>query len=113
MCFEEDLKPVLSEYQLTVKYYREDNGSITAALKEMDLVVNGHDKESVDQLLLEDLIDYAKEYFNEFELYYNAPSRKEHLPYVLKALLWKDSVFKGGDICKKEKLEKSQKDSNY
>ena len=41
--------------------------------------------EALDALCL-DLIEYAKEYRDNYDLYSKAPNRKAHLPYVLKIL---------------------------
>lgn len=81
------LKEMLKEYRLTATIYEEENGTVTVALEEIDIVSNGRAKEEALNLLASDLQEYAEEYYNEFEYWYSAPNRKAHLPYVLKILL--------------------------
>lgn len=81
------LKEMLKEYKLTATIYEEENGTITAALEEIDIVSNGATKEDALNTLASNLQEYAEEYYNEFEYWYSAPNRKAHLPYVLKILL--------------------------
>ncbi|MFD1396815.1 hypothetical protein ACFQ49_01910 [Kroppenstedtia eburnea] len=65
----------------------EDDGSLTASLHEIDLVANAPDLKSLKHDLAEQLIDYAKEYEEEFPLYFNAPNRRAHFPYVVRVWL--------------------------
>lgn len=80
------LKEILDEYKMTATLYEEKNGTITATLKEMDIVSNGSSKEEALDFLADNLIEYAEEYYREFEYWYSAPNRKKHLPYILKVL---------------------------
>ncbi len=71
-------------------FIKEDDGSTTAGLEEIDLCVNEHDEASALESLAKDLIDYAHDYFDNFQLYFNAPNRQQHFPYVLAVLLQDD-----------------------
>ncbi|MEA4847374.1 MAG: hypothetical protein VB106_09110 [Clostridiaceae bacterium] len=81
------LNEMLKEYRLTATIYEEENGTVTAALEEIDIAANGITKEDALNALTSDLQEYAEEYYNEFEYWYSAPNRKTHLPYILKILL--------------------------
>jgi hypothetical protein len=81
------LNEMLKEYRLTATIYEEENGTVTAALEEIDITANGITKEDALNALASDLQEYAEEYYNEFEYWYSAPNRKAHLPYILKILL--------------------------
>ena len=81
------LDEMLSAYKLRANIYEEDNGTVTAALEEIDIVSNGCTKEDALNNLASDLKEYAEEYYNEFEYWFSAPNRKSHLPYILKILL--------------------------
>lgn len=74
-----------AEY-IAVQLFYEDDGSVTLSTKDLDLVVNGPDLPRAKAALVRDLMEYAAEYDREVELYGRAPNRKDHLPYVRKAL---------------------------
>lgn len=70
--------------------YREEDGSITLSLHDLDIVANGPDLGSAKKALVQDIMEYAEEYYSAYELYYASPNRKPHLPYIMKALTAKD-----------------------
>lgn len=80
------LKELLKVYTLTAEFFREDDGTVTASLKEIDIVVNGKDEQDAVGLLAADLAEYAEEFYNNFEFWSSAPNRRGHLPYVLNIL---------------------------
>ncbi len=71
-------------------YISEDDGSTTATLDGFDLVVNEKNPEQAHIELANELVEYAQEYFDQFQLYYSSNNRKQHFPYVLRVLLAKD-----------------------
>lgn len=81
---------LLEGYRFKTEIFTEEDGSITLSLEEIDLVVNGPDLETAKNEMAAELISYSQDYFNDFQLYYNAPNRKGHFPYVLKVLLLED-----------------------
>lgn len=83
---------LLEGFHFTAEIMPEQDGSITLSLEEIDLVVNSPDLDTAKTAMAEELINYANDYFNDFQLYYNAPNRKNHFPYVLKILLLKDNI---------------------
>lgn len=70
--------------------YCEDDGTITLSLRDMDIVANGPDISSAKKLLVQNILEYAEEYYSSYEVYYASPNRKRHLPYIMKALTAKN-----------------------
>ena len=85
---------ILKEYRLTVDVRQEEDGSYTGILKEIDLMANATDMESLELELARELIEYSEEYINEFGLYYNSPNRKNHFAYIYKTMLASDDIEK-------------------
>ncbi|HHK5541911.1 TPA: hypothetical protein ACQUHO_004448 [Bacillus cereus] len=83
-------KMVFSTYTFTLKYVLEDDDSITAELKDFDLFVNSESKEAAIRDLAIELIEYAQDYSDNIQLYYNAPNRREHFPFIMNVLLQDD-----------------------
>jgi antitoxin YefM len=81
---------LLREYTFKAQYIAEEDETITAVLDGFDLVVNAADQEQARNMLAVELVDYAKDYFDQFQLYYNSLNRKEHFPYILRVLLAED-----------------------
>jgi len=78
------VKDLLQDLTIQAELTMED-GVIVGTV--FDLVVCGESKQEVIQKLAEDLLEYAQDYVNDFKLFYNAPNRKDHYPYVLRILL--------------------------
>lgn len=91
------LDSLLSLYAFTADEYRESNGSVTLSLNELDLVENGADEADAKLKLARAILDYAEDFYGEFDLWSSAPNRKAHIPYVFKALLLNDAQ-KMGDL---------------
>ena len=66
--------------------YHEADGTVTLSLSNMDIIANGPDIVSAKKLLVQNIIEYAEEYYSAYEMYYASPNRKPHLPYIMKAL---------------------------
>lgn len=67
--------------------FTEEEGIITATLKDFDFVVQGRSRDEVMTKLTVELIDYTQDYFNDFQLYYYSPNRQKHFPYIIKVLM--------------------------
>ncbi|NLB88279.1 MAG: hypothetical protein GX790_03505 [Syntrophomonadaceae bacterium] len=78
---------LLSDFRFHMNIFNEDDGSITATLEELDLIINTKDGSNLKRLMAEEILDYAEDYFEQFKLYYNSPNRQKHFPYVLKVIL--------------------------
>ena len=84
------IESLLGAYKFTASEFTEDDGSITLSLKELDLVENAPTQPEAKKLLAEAILEYAVDYYSEFNLWSSAPNRKNHVPYVLKALIFDD-----------------------
>lgn len=82
----ETFSAMLENLKYQASQYREPDGSVTLSLDEMDLVVHATTLAGARRAMAEEILEYAEEYYASFELYYNAPDRRRHLPYVMKAL---------------------------
>ncbi len=78
---------LLADYRLHMNVFQEEDGSITVTLNELDLIINTMNKGEFKNLMAQEILDYAEDYFEQFNLYYNSPNRQKHFPYVLKAIL--------------------------
>jgi hypothetical protein len=81
------LEDLLSAYQYTAEKFFEDDGSVTLSLNEIDLVENGKNESEARYLLGKSILEYAEDFYKEFSLFSTAQNRKNHVPYVLKALI--------------------------
>ena len=93
----ETISDILQIYQFTVLRYIEDDGSITLSLNEIDLVENGKNEQEVRLNMGKAILEYALDYYNEYEMYSHSPNRKKHIPYIFKALII-DNPEKIGDM---------------
>lgn len=80
------VKDLLKDLSFQVELTKEA-GIIVGTIDGFDLVAQGKTEQEVIRNLAEDLLEYAQDYMNDFKLFYNAPNRKDHYPYVLKILL--------------------------
>lgn len=81
------LKEILKPYTFTAEMYKEDDGTVTISLNEIDLVENAPSKEEALKKLAYAVVEYARDYYDDFQYWFSAPNRKLHLPYVLHVLL--------------------------
>lgn len=89
---------LLSAYDFTANSFEEEDGSFTISLNEIDLIENAATEEEAKVKLSESIIDYAEDFYNEFEYWSTAPNRTSHVPYVFKALIIGDARKLGGLI---------------
>ena len=93
----ETMSEILEAYQFTAKKFKEEDGSVTLSLNEIDLVENGKDEQEARLNLANAILEYSMEYYNEYEMYSHSPNRKKHIPYIFKALII-DNSEKIGEI---------------
>lgn len=93
----ETMSEILQAYQFTALKYREDDGSVTLSLNEIDLVENGKNEQEARLKLGQAILEYSFEYYNEYEIYSHSPNRRGHIPYIFKALIV-DDPQKIGDM---------------
>jgi len=92
------LETLLAVYSFTADEFAEDDGSVTLSLRELDLVENGPTEAAAKRLLGESILAYAEDFYREFPLWSAAPNRKNHIPYVLRALIINDADRIGDSI---------------
>lgn len=78
---------ILKAYSLRPEILPEEDGSITVALNEVDIAVNGSTMDEAICELIRELKVYAQDYLDRLQLFLNAPNRKGHFSYVLRVLL--------------------------
>lgn len=86
------LNILLSGYEFSAKKYIEDDGSVTLSLNEIDLVENAQTEEEAIIVLSNSILEYALDFYNEFNLWSVAPNKKSEIPYVFKALILDDTT---------------------
>ena len=86
----EMMKNLVSDVGFTAVMYVESDDSITLSLDEFDIIVNGKDQEEALNKLVNDLKEYAEEYYDQIEFWYNDPQRRGHFKGVIKVLLTDD-----------------------
>jgi hypothetical protein len=91
---------LLKDYHFSADRCDEEDGSVSLALKEIDLVVNAASVDKAKREMGAAILEYAEEYYEYYPSYSVAPNRKDHLPYVMKALLINNADTIGeGVIC--------------
>ena len=100
----ETILSLLNKYQFTAVRYIEDDGSVTLSLNEIDLIENAPTEAEARNLLAESIMEYSNQYYEEFALWSSAPNRKDHVPFVLKALLTEDvNALEDSIVCRNGK----------
>lgn len=84
------MKDILDVYQFTANEYIEDDNTVTLSLNEIDLVENGSSEEEVRMKLAQGILTYAYDYYENYQSWSVSPNRRQHIPYVLKALILRD-----------------------
>lgn len=90
------LNSLLDAYVYECEKFTEEDGTITLSAVSLDIVENGATEEEVKDIMAKSILEYAKDFYEEFDLWSTAPNRKKHIPYVFKALLLND-ISKIGD----------------
>ena len=100
LCTTDMISQLVSSLTFSAKQYVEDDGSITLLLEELDLAANGADFAQAKAALVNDIIEYAEEYYQEYETYSKSLNRKAHIPYIMKALTAKSpKELEDGIVC--------------
>ncbi len=97
------LLELLSGYRFTARKYVEDDGSVTLSADNIDIVVNGVNIETAKRAMAADIKEYAEDYYEHFATWSNAPNRKAHIPYVLKALSLDETAIMEELVCRNGK----------
>ncbi len=94
------MSEILSAYNFSAEKFVEPDGSVTLSLNEIDLIENALDEQTARQELAKAIMDYSMDYYDDYAYWSNSTNRKQHIPYVFKALIM-DDVNKLGEsiIC--------------
>lgn len=92
------MENILSAYKFTAQILPEDDGSVTLSLNELDLAENAKTLNEAKLLLGRSILEYAEDFYNDFRFWSSAPNRKQHVPYILKALIMNDAEKIGESI---------------
>ena len=84
------MEELLAGYTYSATIMEEEDGSVTLALNEIDLVENGKDEQDARSKLAAAILEYAEDFYSDFSYWGSAPNRKSHIPYVFKALFTND-----------------------
>ena len=80
------LKLALSYVPITYSKVTDKDGSIVISSNDMDVVSTGKDEQEALSNFTSDLVEYAQEFYDEFEFWSSAPNRTKHIPMVLRIL---------------------------
>jgi len=78
---------ILRAYTFRPEVLREEDGTVTLALDELELAVNAPTLEEAADALVQEMKIYAEDYRDRIQLFLNAPNRRGHFPYVLRIWL--------------------------
>lgn len=81
------LKDILKTYKFTAHKYVEIDGSVTLSLNNIDLAENSLSENKAKFELAKSIKEYSEEYYENFAIWGTALNRKEHIAFVLKAIL--------------------------
>jgi hypothetical protein len=94
------LNDILAGYIFKAKKYKESDGSVTLSAVDLDLVVNERDEASARKALAAEIKEYAEDFYDHFSTWSIAPNRRNHIPYVMKALSLDEVSIEEGLICR-------------
>jgi len=92
------LEDILTAYTFHAEIFTEDDGSLTASLDEISLVENGTDMQDALHKLGAAILEYANDFYNNYS-YWARGDGKQHIPFILKALVI-NNVEKIGGLIK-------------
>ncbi|MFB5268727.1 hypothetical protein ACE41H_18345 [Paenibacillus enshidis] len=87
----QQMKELLSVYELTFEYEQDEDGRYAGSIEQIDDIAA--DAETLEELKYElsrNLVEYAIDYEANYSRYYNTPNRHKHAPYILRVLLEDD-----------------------
>lgn len=81
------VQDTLRAYPLHAQQMKEPDSSITLVMPVLELVVNGPTRDKAIDELVAELKAYAQDFFAQSALFFHAPNRRHHFPYLLRVLL--------------------------
>ncbi len=93
-------KELVEDVIFHIDEYIEADGTITLSLEGFDLVVNGESKKEAINSLIQDLREYALEYYQDIEFWSSDINRRKQIKSILKVLLIEDdNELKESFLC--------------
>lgn len=87
----QQMKELLSVYELTFEYEQDEDGRYAGSVEQIDdIVADAETLEELKYALSRNLVEYAIDYETNYSRYYNSPNRHKHAPYILRVLLEED-----------------------
>lgn len=97
------LSAILDTVQYEAAELKEDDGSVTLSLDDIDIVANAETLPDAKAALAQAIQEYAEEYYSNFGTYSASPNRRNHLPYIMKALIAKSTdEISAHIVCRKQ-----------
>lgn len=84
------IESLLSAYTFTADRYNEPDGSVTLSLNELNLAENDKTEDETKRKLAASILEYAQDFYNDFNYWGKAPNLKGNIPYIMKALILDD-----------------------
>ena len=100
------METMLEPYKFTAEEHTEEDGSVILCLNEIEfLIETGANMTEAIKNMAAGILNYAEDYFREFDVWYSGTNTKLHFPYVLKALILNDVEKIGGlIICRRGEI---------
>lgn len=110
----EVIENILEAYHFTAEKFIETDNSITLSLNEIDLIENAETEKETRLKLGKAILEYSNDYYDKFSFWSSAPNRKNHMPYVMKALIIDSAEKIGNSIqCQDEFQFRNQSLTDY
>ena len=91
---DEYLYAILEDYKIVCSVQKEKDGTIILTNEVVeDIIASGLTLDEAKSDFATQLLDYAHEYYESFDLYSRAPNRKSHIAYVMKILMLGDPAL--------------------
>ncbi len=97
------LRDLLKDYKYHITIEREDDGSVTGFVDELQLAENAENNEELIDTMVSSMKDYAIDYYTEFGYWSKATNRMSHIPYILKLLISDDEKIVEDIVCQNGK----------
>ena len=78
---------LLGDVKLEYSKITEEDGSVVISGENIDIVSSGATEQEAVDAFVNDIIEYAQEFYEEFDFWSSAKNRKAHIPIVLKVLI--------------------------
>ena len=87
---QEHLIEMLSNFTFVIEFEKNEKGFVGSITTIEEIVGKGTSFNRMIEDAASQLIQYASDYYNNFEKYHNDVNKKAHLPYMLNVLLQED-----------------------